>query len=176
MEKILRNKYFHIYVKIIGITIIICSVELLFINILYGNVLNIKWLNKQLGSFGEYGAIIAASLWFLRHIWLFLKKKHIHGFKIIKELYLFIKHFHVLIGYAVIAVATTHGGYFLIKGSRHIILIYSGIFSLLTLITLGVAGFVLQKSNQKTKLKMYRKAHQIIAVIFGIGLLIHLIV
>ncbi|MFE6138445.1 hypothetical protein [Bacillus sp. NPDC057893] len=176
MEKILRNKYFHMYVKIIGITIIICSVELLFINVLYGNVLNVKWLNKKLGSFGEYGAILAASLWFLRQIWLFLKKKNMHGFKMIKELYLFIKQFHVLIGYAVIAVATTHGVYFLIKGSRHIILIYSGIFSLLALITLGVAGFVLQKSNQKTKLKMYRKTHQIIAVIFGIGLLIHLIV
>lgn len=88
MEKILRNKYFHIYVKIIGITIIVCSVELLFINVLYGNVLNVQWLNKKLGSLGEYGVIIAASLWFLRHIGLFLKKKHIHRFKIIKELYL----------------------------------------------------------------------------------------
>jgi len=164
------------YVKIIGITIIVCSVELLFINILYGNVLNVQWLNKKLGSLGEYGAIIAASLWFLRQIWLFLKKKNMHGFKMIKELYLFIKQFHVLIGYAVIAVATTHGIYFLIKGSRHIILIYSGIFSLLALIALGIAGFVLQKSNQKTKLKKYRKVHQIIAIIFGIGLLIHLIV
>ncbi|WP_283747193.1 hypothetical protein [Bacillus cereus] len=181
MEKILRNKYFHMYVKIIGITItitiiIICSVEVLFINVTYGNVLNVQWLNKKLGSFGEYGAILAASSWFLRHIWLFLKKKNMHGFKIIKELYLFIKRFHILIGYTVIAVAATHGVYFLIKGSRHIILIYSGIFSLLTLIALGVAGFGLQKSNQKTKLKMYRKVHQFIGVLFGIGLLIHLIV
>lgn len=175
MEKILRNKYVHMYVKIIGITIIVCSVELLFINVLYGNVLNVQWLNKKLGSLGEYGAIIAASLWFLRQIWLFLKKKNMHGFKMIKELYLFIKQFHVLIGYAVIAVTTTHGIYFLIKGSRHIILIYSGIFSLLSLVALGVAGFTLQKSNQKTKLMMYRKVHQIIAIIFGIGLLIHLI-
>ncbi|OQR56741.1 hypothetical protein [Bacillus sp. CDB3] len=175
MEKILRNKYVHMYVKIIGITIIVCSVELLFINVLYGNVLNVQWLNKKLGSLGEYGAIIGASLWFLRQIWLFLKKKNMHGFKMIKELYLFIKQFHVLIGYAVIAVTTTHGIYFLIKGSRHIILIYSGIFSLLALIALGVAGFTLQKSNQKTKLMMYRKVHQIIAIIFGIGLLIHLI-
>ncbi|MCQ6530321.1 hypothetical protein [Bacillus mycoides] len=176
MKKILRNKCFHIYVKIIGITFIVCSVELLFINVLYGNVLNVQWLNKKLGSLGEYGVIIAASLWSLRHIWLFLKKKHIHRFKIIKELYLFIKHFHVLIGYAVIAVATTHGVYFLIKGSRHIMLVYSGIFSLLTLIALGIAGFVLQQTNKKTKLIMYRKTHQIVAIIFGIELLIHLIV
>ena len=176
MEKILRNKYFHMYVKIIGITIIICSVEVLFINVTYGNVLNVQWLNKKLGSFGEVWGVLAVSSWFLRHIWLFLKKKNMHGFKIIKELYLFIKRFHILIGYTVIAVAATHGVYFLIKGSRHIILIYSGIFSLLTLIALGVAGFGLQKSNQKTKLKMYRKVHQFIAVLFGIGLLIHLIV
>ncbi|QWH17893.1 hypothetical protein EXW62_12695 [Bacillus mycoides] len=176
MEKILKNKHFHMHVKIIGITIIICSVELLFINVLYGNLLNVQWLNKELGSFGEYGAIIAASLWFLRQIWLFVKKKNMHGSKIIKELYLFIKQFHVLIGCAVIAVATTHGVYFLIKGSRHIILIYSGIFSLFTLIALGIAGFVLQQFKQKTKLKMYRKVHQFIAVIFAIGLIIHLIV
>lgn len=71
MEKILRNKYLHMYVKITGITIIICSVELLFINVTYGNVLNVKWLNKKIGSIGEYGAIIAALLWFLRHLWLF---------------------------------------------------------------------------------------------------------
>ncbi|MGE7881732.1 hypothetical protein [Bacillus sp. NPDC094077] len=176
MEKILRNKYFHMYVKIIGITMIICSVALLVINVIYGNVLNVKWLNKKLGSFGEYGAILAASLWLLRQVWLFFKKKNILGFKLIKELYLFIKKFHVLIGYTVLAVSITHGVYFLIKGSRHILLIYSGIFSLLTLIILGFIGFFLQHPNKKTKLILYRKAHQIIAIIFGIGLLIHLTV
>lgn len=176
MEKILRNRYFHVCVKIIGITIIICSVEMLFINVMYGNVLNVKWLNKKLGSFGEYGAIMAASLWFLRHIWVFLKKKNIQGFKKVKEVYLFAKKFHVLIGYAIIAVAITHGVYFFIKGSRHILLIYSGIFSLLALIVLGIVGFYLQQINKKEKFMMYRKVHQIIAIIFGIGLFIHLIV
>ncbi|PFJ17196.1 hypothetical protein COD67_17195 [Bacillus cereus] len=176
MEKILRNKYFHMYVKIIGITMIICSVALLVINVTYGNVLNVKWFNKKLGSFGEYGAILAASLWILRQLWLFFKKKNIIGFKLIKELYLFIKKFHVLIGYVVIAVSTTHGVYFLLKGSRHILIIYSGIFSLLTLLILGIIGFFLQRHNKKTNLILYRKAHQIIAIIFGIGLLIHLTV
>lgn len=47
MEKILRNKYFRVCVKIMGITIIICSVLMLFINVIYGNVLNVKWLNKN---------------------------------------------------------------------------------------------------------------------------------
>lgn len=176
MEKILGNKYLHVCVKIIGITIIICSVELLFINVMYGNALNVKGLNKKLGSFGEYGAIIAASLWFLRHIWLFLKNKNIQGFKKVKEIYLFAKKFHVLIGYAVIAVTITHGVYFLIKGSRHILLIYSGIFSLLAIIVLGIVGFYLQRINNKEKFVMYKKVHQIIVIIFGIGLFIHLIV
>lgn len=63
-----------------------------------------------------------------------------------------------------------------IKGSRHILLIYSGIFSLLALIALGVVGFYLQKMNKKEKFMMYRKVHQIIVIIFGIGLFIHLIV
>ena len=76
MEKILRNKYFHVCVKIIGITIIICSVEMLFINVMYGNVLNVKWLNKKLGSFGEYGAIIAASLWFYAIYGCFKEEKY----------------------------------------------------------------------------------------------------
>ena len=71
MEKILRNKYFRVCVKIMGITIIICSVEMLFINVMYGNVLNVKWLNKKLGSFGEYGAIIICFIMVLRHIWVF---------------------------------------------------------------------------------------------------------
>jgi hypothetical protein len=176
MEKILRNKYLYVCVKIIGITIIICSVELLFINVMYVNALNVKGLNKKLGSFGEYGAIIAASLWFLRHIWLFLKNKNIQGFKKVKEIYLFVKKFHVLIGYAVIAVTITHGVYFLIKGSRHILLIYSGIFSLLAIIVLGIVGFYLQRINNKEKFVMYKKVHQMIVIIFGIGLFIHLIV
>lgn len=176
MEKLLRNKYFHLYVKIIGVTIIFCSIALLFINVIYGNALNMKWLNKKLGSFGEYGAILAASLWILRHIWLFLKKKNIIGFKLIKDVYLFIKKFHVLIGYTVLAVSITHGIYFLLKGSRHLLIFYSGIFSLFILIILGIVGFFLQKHNKKTNLILYRKAHQIIAIIFGIGLLIHLTV
>ena len=62
------------------------------------------------------------------------------------------------------------------KRSRHILLIYSGIFSLLALIALGVVGFYLQKMNKKEKFMMYRKVHQIIVIIFGIGLFIHLIV
>ena len=76
MEKILRNKYFRVCVKIMGITIIICSVEMLFINVMYGNVLNVKWLNKKLGSFGEYGAIIAASLWFYAIYGCFKEEKY----------------------------------------------------------------------------------------------------
>ncbi|MDA1600594.1 hypothetical protein ACQVPW_14305 [Bacillus cereus] len=176
MEKLLRNKSFHSLVKIIGLIIIFCSVALLLINVIYGNVLNVKGLNKKLGSFGEYGAILAASLWFLHHVWLFFKKKNIIGVKLIKDLYLFIKKFHVLIGYAVLAVSITHGVYFLLKGSRHIFIFYSGIFSLFILIILGIVGFSLQKHNKKTNLKLYRKAHQIIAIIFGIGLLIHLTV
>ncbi|WP_242239466.1 hypothetical protein [Bacillus cereus group sp. BfR-BA-01309] len=176
MEKILRNKYFHLYVKIIGIIIIFCSIALLFINVIYGNALNMKWLNKKLGSIGEYGAILAASLWILRHIWLFFKKKNIIGFKLIKDVYLFIKKFHVLIGYTVLAVSITHGIYFLLKGSRHLLIFYSGIFSLFVLIILGIVGFLLQKHNKKTNLILYRKAHQIIAIIFGLGLLIHLTV
>lgn len=176
LEKVLRNKYIHLYVKIIGITIIFCSIVLLFINVIYGNVLNMKWLNKKLGSFGEYGAILAASLWILRHIWLFLKKKNIIGFKLMKDVYLFIKKFHVLIGYTVLAVSITHGIYFLLKGSRHLLIFYSGIFSLFILIILGIVGFLLQKHNKKTNLILYRKAHQIIAIIFGIGVLIHLTV
>ena len=176
MEKVLRNKYIHLYVKIIGITIIFCSIALLFINVIYGNVLNMKWLNKKLGSFGEYGAILAASLWILRHIWLFLKNKNIIGFKLMKDVYLFIKKFHVLIGYTVLAVSITHGIYFLLKGSRHLLIFYSGIFSLFILIILGIVGFLLQKHNKKTNLILYRKAHQIIAIIFGIGVRIHLTV
>ena len=62
------------------------------------------------------------------------------------------------------------------KRSPHILLIYSGIFSLLALIALGVVGFYLQKINKKEKFMMYRKVHQIIVIIFGIGLFIHLIV
>ncbi|OJE36103.1 hypothetical protein BAQ47_20745 [Bacillus tropicus] len=176
MEKLLRNKSFHMSVKIIGFTIIFCSVALLFINVICGNALNVKGLNKKLGTFGEYGAILAASLWFLRHIWLFFKKKDIIGFNVIKNLYLFIKKFHVLIGYAVLAVSITHGVYFLLTGSRHILIIYSGIFSLFILIVLGIIGFFLQKHNEKRNLILYRKSHQIIAIIFGIGLLIHLTV
>ena len=94
----------------------------------------------------------------------------------IKNLYLFIKKFHVLIGYAVLAVSITHGVYFLLTGSRHILIIYSGIFSLFILIVLGIIGFFLQKHNEKRNLILYRKSHQIIAIIFGIGLLIHLTV
>ena len=47
---------------------------------------------------------------------------------------------------------------------------------LLALIALGVVGFYLQKMNKKEKFMMYRKVHQIIVIIFGIGLFIHLIV
>ena len=85
MEKILRNKYFRVCVKIMGITIIICSVEMLFINVMYGNVLNVKWLNKKLGSFGEYGAIIICFIMVFTPYMGVLKKKNIQGFKKLKK-------------------------------------------------------------------------------------------
>ncbi|MCU5733990.1 hypothetical protein OCF44_25315, partial [Bacillus pacificus] len=79
-------------------------------------------------------------------------------------------------GYTVLAVSITHGVYFLLKGSRHILIFYSGIFSLFILIILGVIGLFLQKHDKKINLILYRKVHQIMAIIFGVGLLIHLTV
>ena len=90
------------------------------------------------------------------------KEETIHRFKIIKELYLFIKHFSLLIGYAVLAVATTHGVYFLIKGSRHIILdIQWYIFSFNLDSIRSCRNLFYNNANTENKLKMYRNIHQI---------------
>ncbi len=152
MEKLLRNKSFHMSVKIIGFTIIFCSVALLFINVICGNALNVKGLNKKLGTFGEYRGNFSCIVMVFTSCMVVFKKKNIIGFNVIKNLYLFIKKFHVLIGYAVLAVSITHGVYFLLTGSRHILIIYSGIFSLFILIVLGIIGFFLQKHNGKRNL------------------------
>lgn len=176
MEKIFKNRFLHLCLKIIGIAVISFSFWLLLMNLIYGDQLNLKGLYKKLGTIGEFGSIAAASLWFLRHIWLFLKKKKLYGFKIVKELYMLMKKFHVLIGYAILAAATTHGLYFFIKGSRHISQTYSGIFTFISLALLGLVGILLHKFSNKTNWSLYRKFHQTIAVIFGVGLLIHLMV
>lgn len=176
MEKILKNQFFHLLIKITGICVIIFSISMLIINFTYGDQMHVKGLNKQLGSLGEYGTIVAASLWFLRHIWLFLYRNKLHGFKVMKEFYILVKKFHTLIGYAILSVAITHGVYFFIKGSHHVIQIYSGIFAFICLTLLGFVGILLHKSNNKKKFIVYRKTHQIAAVLFGIGLLIHLMV
>ncbi|PEI83129.1 hypothetical protein CN679_27075 [Bacillus pseudomycoides] len=91
MEKMFKNPFLHLCIKVIGIVVISISILLLLINLIYGDQLHVKGLNKKLGSIGEYGVIAAASLWFLRHIWLFLKKNKLDGFKITKELYMLAK-------------------------------------------------------------------------------------
>ncbi|MCM3737851.1 hypothetical protein M3215_19185 [Bacillus cytotoxicus] len=174
MSKSLLNQMFHVFIKMIAACIIAFSVTILVLDFMVGNQLVLKGLNKNLGSLAEYGAIAAGSLWLIRNIWLYLHKNKITVSKSIKELYLLLKQYHTLIGYTVFAVATSHGIYFLIVGSRHMVRIYSGIFALIGLVLVAIAGLLLHKLKDKKKYITYRKAHQIVAIIFGIGLLIHL--
>lgn len=174
MSKSLLNQIFHVSIKIIGASIIAFGVTMLVLDFVVGSLIALKGLNKNLGSLAEYGAIAAGSLWLIRNIWLYLHKRKIMVSKYTKELYMLLKQYHTLIGYAVFVVATSHGIYFLIVGSRHMIRIYSGIFALIGLILVAIAGILLHKLKDKKKYITYRKAHQAVAVIFGIGLLIHL--
>ena len=104
-----------------------------------------------------------------------LKKKNIQGFKKLKKC-IYLQKVSCINWIRYNSCCNYSWCLLFIKGSRHILLIYSGIFSLLALIALGVVGFYLQKMNKKEKFMMYRKVHQIIVIIFGIGLFIHLIV
>ncbi|ENQ3105202.1 hypothetical protein ACEOWJ_001168 [Bacillus cereus] len=176
MSKNLLNQIFHLSIKIIGTCIIAFGVTMLVLDFMLGNQIALKGLNKNLGSLAEYGAIAAGSLWLFRNIWLFLHKRKVIVAKYTKELYMLLKRYHMFIGYAVFAVSVSHGIYFLIVGSRHMTLIYSGIFTLIGLIFLVIAGILLDRLKDKKKYVTYRKAHQIVAIIFGIGLLVHLVV
>ncbi|PEA53957.1 hypothetical protein CON64_15255 [Bacillus pseudomycoides] len=176
MSRGVLNQFFHVTIKIIGACIIAFSVTMLVFDFMVGNQMALKGLNKNLGSLAEYGAIAAGSLWLFRNIWLFLHKKKMTVAKYTKELYMLFKQYHMLIGYAVFAVATSHGIYFLLVGSRHMIRIYSGIFTFIGLVLVAIAGILLHKLKDKKKYIAYRKAHQIVAIIFGIGLLVHLTV
>ncbi|MEH6891511.1 hypothetical protein V7024_17820 [Bacillus sp. JJ864] len=176
MSRGLLNQFFHVTIKIIGACIIAFSVTMLVFDFMVGNQMALKGLNKNLGSLAEYGAIAAGSLWLVRNIWLFLHKKKMTVAKYTKELYMLLKQYHTFIGYAIFAVATSHGIYFLLVGSRHMIRIYSGIFTLIGLVLVAIAGILLHKLKDKKKYIAYRKAHQIVAIIFGIGLLVHLAV
>ncbi|MEI4802993.1 hypothetical protein WAZ07_17080 [Bacillus sp. FJAT-51639] len=176
MSRSLLNQIFHVSIKMIGACIIAFSVTMLVLDFMVGNQMTLKGLNKNLGSLAEYGAIAAASLWLFRNIWLYLHKKKVTVAKYTKELYILLKQYHTFIGYAVFAVAISHGIYFLIVGSRHMIRIYSGIFTLIGLVLVAIAGILLHKLNDKKKYVTYRKAHQIVTIIFGIGLLVHLVV
>ncbi len=176
MSRSLFNQIFHLSIKIIGSCIIAFSVTMLVLDFMVGDRIVLKGLNKNLGSFAEYGAIAAGSLWLFRNIWLYFHKRKITVAKYTKELYMLLKQYHTFIGYAVFSVATCHGIYFLMVGSSHMIRIYSGIFTLIGLVLVAIAGILLHKLKNKKKYITYRKAHQIVSILFGIGLLIHLAV
>ncbi|MGG0240602.1 hypothetical protein [Bacillus rhizoplanae] len=176
MSRGLFNQIFHLSIKIIGSCIIAFSVTMLVLDFMVGDRIVLKGLNKNLGSLAEYGAIAAGSLWLFRNIWLYFHKRKITVVKYTKELYMLLKQYHTFIGYAVFSVATCHGIYFLVVGSNHMIRIYSGIFTLIGLVLVAIAGILLHKLKDKKKYITYRKAHQIVAILFGIGLLIHLAV
>lgn len=176
ISRSLFNQIFHLSIKFIGTCIIIFSVTILVLDFKLGNQMVLKGLNKNLGSLAEYGAIAAGSLWLFRNIWLYLNKREITVAKYTKELYILLRQYHTFIGYAVFSVATCHGIYFLMVGSSHMIRIYSGIFTLIGLVFVAIAGILLHKLKEKKKYITYRKAHQIVAILFGIGLLIHLAV
>ncbi|MGG2015137.1 hypothetical protein [Bacillus sp. S10(2024)] len=176
MSKSQLNQIFHVSIKIIGACIIAFGVTMLVLDFMVGNQIALKGLNKNLGSLAEYGAIVAGFLWLFRNIWLLLYKRKVTVAKYTKELYMLLKQYHTFIGYAVFTVAVSHGIYFLIVGSRNKILIYSGIFTLIGLVLVTIAGILLHKLKDKKKYVTYRKAHQIVAIIFGIGLLVHLVV
>ena len=164
-----------VVIKTIGFLVIVLGIGICILDISSSNIREWKFINKKLGSLAEYGAIAAGLLWLLRHLWLTIHKHKKEASHYAKNLYLFVKQYHTLIGYAVFSVASAHGIYFLLVGSRNAFQWYSGITALIGLIGVVLAGVWLQNLKNKKKYVQYRKIHQMVAVLFGIGLILHLI-
>jgi hypothetical protein len=165
---------FSLGMKIISALVIAFSATILVLGILAGNSHMFKELTKTFGSIAEYTAIATGGLWAVRHVWLYLRKRKIQAADYIREFFLVLKKYHTLLGYTLLALATSHGVYFLLKGTRHMSSMYSGIGALAGLTLAGTVGVMLQKLGTGKKHLKYKRVHQIVAAIFGIGLLIHL--
>ena len=72
-------------------------------------------LYKTVGSIAEYLAIVAACLWLGRYVFTFLKKRKIGLSNYFPPVLKLLKKHHTVIGWAVLALASGHGVYFLFR-------------------------------------------------------------
>ncbi|EKN70262.1 hypothetical protein BABA_06236 [Neobacillus bataviensis LMG 21833] len=176
MEKTAAQSTLSIIIKLAGALAIALSVTILLLNLLMGNLDALKEINKTLGSVAEYGAIATGTLWLSRHVWMYTKRNKWSAAHYVRHVFLFLKKHHTLIGYAVLSLATSHGVYFLLKGTDKMLSFYSGIGAFAALVIVSTAGFLVQKHGAGATFAKKRKFHQAAAILFGLILLIHLIV
>ncbi|MCP8971341.1 hypothetical protein [Ectobacillus ponti] len=176
MQRIGLQSVAAVLIKWVGTLAIALGVVFLVLDIVTGQGNALKEANKTLGSAAEYGAIAAGLLWLSRHVWTYARKNKLNAAQYMRQAFLFLKKHHTLVGYAVLSLSVSHGVYFLLKGSKHVLQFYSGIGAIIALLLVSFAGILLQKLGVRKSLAKYRRIHQVIASLFGIGLLIHLIV
>ena len=176
MQKTAVQSALSIIIKLAGALAIALAVTILLLNLLMRNLDALKEINKTLGSVAEYGAIATGALWLARHVWMYTKRNKLSGAHYLRHVFLFLKKHHTIIGYTVLSLATCHGVYFLLKGTDKMLRFYSGIGAFAALLIVSSAGVYLQKSGAGAAFAKNRKLHQAAAILFGLGLLIHLIV
>ncbi|WLR52051.1 hypothetical protein LC040_03815 [Bacillus tianshenii] len=169
-------KPFSLVIKVGGALLIAASAALLALGLLTGATDTMEEMSKTLGAIAEYGAIGAGALWLVRHAVGFVKKRKMSFGHYVQMLFKLLRTYHTFIGWVVFSVATSHGVYFLLNESEHMDRVYSGLATFIGLVVLVSFGLLLQKRGKNKKYAAYKRVHQLIALLFGLALLIHLVI
>lgn len=130
---------------------------------------------KNLGSLAELFTIGAAGLWFIKTLSIQLKKRNISFWKVLKQPLVLLRKHHVLLGWTVLFTVAGHGAYFLFLAHKAPVTVYTGLAAFIVLIFLASAGVWLQFFAPKRKtVGLSKKIHAVLALLFGIAVLLHL--
>lgn len=128
---------------------------------------------EKLGTITEFTVFAAAGLWVVRNIWLQMKKRNISYVDFVKEIFYILKKHHIFLGVVAVIAAFGHGIFFMLHDTAQI-RFYTGLGALIGINLVVFAGLLYRMIGKK-QVKLYRKLHIFMVILFAVSLLIHLL-
>lgn len=175
MRAVFSHPLLHLVVKISGALLAALSVALFILVWITGQGQAYKEWYKFLGTLAEFIAIAGGGMWLIRHAFIQVKKRNIRWQHDVKEAFLFFRKYHTLFGWLTLFLVISHGTYFLFHHVNKMGRVYSGIGASAGLLLVSILGYVLQRFSKGKQSRSYKRMHQWAALLFGVGLVIHLL-
>lgn len=136
---------------------------------------NLRGISNLVGAWAVVLGLAAVAIWIARKFYVEVKKRQWPDFDLTKSTMLYLRRHHILLGWATLFAVSAHGIYYLLLYPDKLTQIVTGLVAWGSLVVLVALGVLLDyKIIGKQKSRSIRIYHFAWAVVFILGMLVHL--